>query len=64
METIQINDAADATEQDKRYIIVLKVGGNELDDEAFLVGLANAVQSIRDDGAFPVIVHGDRKSVV
>ncbi|MCB9147418.1 MAG: acetylglutamate kinase [Caldilineaceae bacterium] len=63
METIQINDAADATEQDKRYIIVLKVGGNELDDEAFLVGLANAVQSIRNDGAFPVIVHGGGKAI-
>ena len=30
-------------EVDERYIVVLKVGGNELDDDAFLFGLAKAV---------------------
>lgn len=63
METIQITNATDATDEAQRYIIVLKVGGNELDDDAFLGGLANAVQSIRHEGAFPVIVHGGGKAI-
>ncbi|MBV7331910.1 acetylglutamate kinase [Chloroflexi bacterium TSY] len=45
------------------FIIVIKVGGNELDDEAFLVGLANAVRSIIDAGHFPVVVHGGGKAI-
>lgn len=45
------------------FIIVVKVGGNELDDEAFLEGLANAVRSIIDGGHFPVIVHGGGKAI-
>lgn len=46
-----------------RYIVVLKVGGNELDDADFLVGLANAVAAVRHDGHAPVIVHGGGKAV-
>jgi acetylglutamate kinase len=45
------------------YIVVLKVGGNELDDDAFLQGLVGAVQAVRDEGHFPVIVHGGGKAV-
>lgn len=46
-----------------KYVVVLKVGGNELDDDAFLVGLANAIQSVRKEGHFPVIVHGGGKAI-
>lgn len=46
-----------------RYIVVLKVGGNELDDVDFLVGLANAVAAVQRDGHAPVIVHGGGKAV-
>lgn len=47
----------------ERYIVVLKVGGNELDDPDFLVGLTNAVAAVRRDGYTPVIVHGGGKVV-
>ena len=46
-----------------RYVVVLKVGGNELDDETFLFGLAKAVQAVLDEGHFPVIVHGGGKAI-
>jgi len=45
------------------YIVVLKVGGNELDDDAFLQGLVGAVQAVIAEGYFPVIVHGGGKAV-
>ncbi|MFO7631679.1 MAG: acetylglutamate kinase [Caldilinea sp.] len=48
---------------DERYIVVLKVGGNELDDPDFLYGLANAVASVRREGHHPVVVHGGGKAV-
>ena len=48
---------------DERYIVVLKVGGNELDDPTFLFGLTKAVQSVKDEGHFPVIVHGGGKAI-
>ena len=51
------------TEDAKTYVVVLKVGGNELDDDAFLDGLAKAVQSVRGQGHFPVIVHGGGKTI-
>jgi acetylglutamate kinase len=47
----------------ERYIVVLKVGGNELDDPDFLAGLVNAVAAVRRDGHAPVIVHGGGKAV-
>ena len=53
----------DAMEEQSRYIVVLKVGGNELDDEAFLFGLAKAVRSVMNAGHFPVIVHGGGKTI-
>ncbi len=46
-----------------RFIVVLKVGGNELDDEAFLAGLTQAVQTVIADGHAPVIVHGGGKAI-
>jgi acetylglutamate kinase len=48
---------------EERYVVVLKIGGNELDDEAFLFGLANAVKSLQRDGKQPVIVHGGGKAI-
>jgi acetylglutamate kinase len=48
---------------DAPYIVVVKVGGNELDDDVFLQGLAQAVASIREQGHFPVIVHGGGKTI-
>jgi len=53
----------DESKTEDRYIVVLKVGGNELDDSAFLFGLAKAVQSVLDEGHFPVIVHGGGKAI-
>lgn len=49
--------------REERYIVVLKVGGNELDDPDFLVGLVNAVAAVRSEGQAPVIVHGGGKAV-
>lgn len=57
---IQPNSQA---EPSTRYHIVLKIGGNDLDDEAFLTGLAKAVQTLLDDGYRPVIVHGGGKAI-
>ncbi len=51
------------TEPDSPYHIVLKIGGNDLDDDAFLAGLAKAVQTLRADGYQPVIVHGGGKVI-
>jgi len=45
------------------YLVVLKVGGNELDDDTFLFGLAKAVRKVLDDGQYPVIVHGGGKAI-
>jgi acetylglutamate kinase len=45
------------------YTVVIKVGGNELDDPAFLDGLASAVRIIQEQGHFPVIVHGGGKTI-
>jgi acetylglutamate kinase len=50
-------------EGEERYIVVLKVGGNDLDDEAFLLGLTKAVEAVKEQGAFPVIVHGGGKTI-
>lgn len=50
-------------EPDVPYLVVLKIGGNDLDDETFLVGLAKAVQSLRAGGYRTVIVHGGGKAI-
>ncbi|MEZ4673582.1 MAG: hypothetical protein R2932_04970 [Caldilineaceae bacterium] len=49
--------------QSECYTVVLKVGGNELDDESFLYGLAQAVAKIQADGYMPIIVHGGGKAI-
>jgi acetylglutamate kinase len=41
-------------------MLVLKVGGNEIDDASFLTGLAQAVAAMQDA---PVIVHGGGKEI-
>lgn len=46
-----------------RFVTVIKVGGNELDDEAFLTGLVSAVKVLKGQGHFPVIVHGGGKTI-
>lgn len=51
------------TPPDDRYVVVLKVGGNELDDDTFLYGLAQAVRSLQEGGKQPVIVHGGGKAI-
>lgn len=51
------------TTAESPYLVVLKVGGNELDDESFLFGLAKAVRKVLDDGNRPVIVHGGGKAI-
>jgi acetylglutamate kinase len=56
-----IEDAGQPATQ--RYSVVIKVGGNELDDPAFLEGLALAVRNLQDDKKAPVIVHGGGKTI-
>jgi acetylglutamate kinase len=60
---IMTGDESASLEDDVRYVVVLKVGGNELDDPAFLYGLARAVQSLQAEGKYPVIVHGGGKAI-
>ena len=60
-ETLHLS--ADQDADDVRYISVIKVGGNELDDPAFLEGLVNAVKSVRAADQTPVIVHGGGKAI-
>lgn len=45
------------------YTVVIKVGGNELDDPAFMDGLALAIKAVQDEGHVPVIVHGGGKAI-
>lgn len=44
-------------------LLLLKVGGNELDDQSFVAGLAKAVKDLRDSGRVPIIVHGGGRGV-
>ena len=53
----------DPLENAEQYVVVLKVGGNELDDPDFLFGLVQAVQAVQKEGHYPVIVHGGGKAV-
>jgi acetylglutamate kinase len=41
-------------------MLVLKVGGNEIDDPSFLAGFANAIAKMRQT---PVVVHGGGKEI-
>ena len=58
------DEAAESSQEPPpRYVSVLKVGGNELDDPAFLQGLANAVRTILNSGHFPIIIHGGGSAI-
>ena len=46
-----------------RHVVILKIGGNELDDDAFLFGLVQAVKSLQKDGKSPIVVHGGGKTI-
>src|SRR5215216_264634 len=67
METVQTQPLnrpeANSHEKLPQYTVVVKVGGNELDDPAFLDGLVLAIQTIKKDGHVPVIVHGGGKTI-
>jgi len=56
-------DATPMPEPEHPHIIVLKVGGNELDDDAFLAGLVRSVAVLREEGYWPLIVHGGGKAI-
>lgn len=55
--------AANPEQEKGRHVVILKIGGNELDDEAFLFGLVQAVKSLQQDGKSAVIVHGGGKTI-
>ena len=67
METLetQPTDTTDGItdEATPTYTVVIKVGGNELDDPTFLDALVLAIHKIRSDGHIPVIVHGGGKTI-
>lgn len=50
-------------EPEASFTVVIKVGGNELDDDAFLEGLTHAVKAIKAEGRQPVVVHGGGKTI-
>ena len=52
-----------ADEPTAPFTVVVKVGGNELDDPNFLDAFVLAVKTIQDDGHTPVIVHGGGKTI-
>lgn len=62
-ESVVISQQTPSEEAPARYVVVVKVGGNELDDPDFLKGLVMAVQSIKAEGHVPVIVHGGGKTI-
>jgi acetylglutamate kinase len=53
----------EANRPDAPFTVVVKVGGNELDDPAFLEALVLAIRAIQNDGHVPVIVHGGGKTI-
>lgn len=63
MKPLVHNSNTNPEDVDEKYIVVVKVGGNELDDDAFLEGLVLAVRRILEAGHFPVIVHGGGKTI-
>lgn len=60
-ETDYINDGV--SDEKIRYVTVIKVGGNELDDAEFLAGLVKAVRMLKEQEHFPIIVHGGGKAI-
>ncbi|NUQ38147.1 MAG: acetylglutamate kinase [Caldilineales bacterium] len=45
-------------------IHVIKIGGSQIDDRAFLAAMVETVTSIRKQGITPVIVHGGGQEIV
>lgn len=45
-------------------IHVIKIGGSQIDDRAFLAAMVETVASIRKQGIIPVIVHGGGQEIV
>lgn len=67
METLETQPTSAPNEMQEEanptYTVVIKVGGNELDDPTFLDALVLAIKTIRNDGHTPVIVHGGGKTI-
>jgi acetylglutamate kinase len=63
MDTLQMQPTETPDEATPAFTVVVKVGGNELDDPTFLDALVLAVQAIQADGHRPVIVHGGGKTI-
>jgi acetylglutamate kinase len=63
MATSSVDEIQPEEPANQPFVVVIKVGGNELDDESFLFGLAQAVKTIQADGHWPVIVHGGGKAI-
>lgn len=57
------DDAPDDNSPITPFTLVIKVGGNDLDDDAFLFGLVEAVKTLQKDPYRLVIVHGGGKAV-
>lgn len=47
---------------DEKNVLVLKIGGNQVEDEAFLEGFAGAVRELRKEFAV-VVVHGGGREI-
>ncbi len=56
-------NSAASPDEAPRLVTVLKVGGNELDDSAFLAGLTQAVAALLADGYAVVVAHGGGKAI-
>ena len=50
-------------EEEAPYVVVIKVGGNELDDPTFLEGFVKAIAAVKATNYVPVIVHGGGKTI-
>jgi acetylglutamate kinase len=59
----EVKPTPDAGGPEQPFVVVLKVGGNELDDAGFLSGLAETVRSVQEQGHVPVVVHGGGKAI-
>ena len=55
--------SADMSEVTSSQATVIKIGGGELDSEAFLQELVSAIRGLRDDGESIVVVHGGGKTI-
>lgn len=63
METLETQPVDTPEESIPTFTVVVKVGGNELDDPTFLDALVLAIKAIQSDGHVPVIVHGGGKTI-